>query len=187
MLPTALVPVRIAPTAKRRLAHVLSGAERTRLIRSLFEHVTSVLTDAGLRVITLTPTPSELPASDDVWTDEATGLNAALHAALQRLGHPALVVHADLPLLHPRDVDQILAYDAEVVIARAHDAGTNALLLRRSLRPAFGPDSALVHAARARAAGLSVNVVDIPGFAQDVDTEPALIASGLSSLRGTRP
>jgi 2-phospho-L-lactate/phosphoenolpyruvate guanylyltransferase len=188
MLPTALVPVRIAPTAKGRLAHVLSGAERMRLISSLFEHVTSVLDDAGLRIVVVTPTPAEVPSSLEVWTDEAPGLNGALQAALQRLALPVLIVHADLPLLRSDDVDGLLANDSDVVVARAHDGGTNGLLLRRPLTPAFGADSALVHAARARAAGLSVSVVDIPGFAQDVDTQPALIASGLSSsFRGTRP
>jgi 2-phospho-L-lactate/phosphoenolpyruvate guanylyltransferase len=176
MLPTALVPVRIAPTAKRRLAHVLSGAERMHLIAGLFEHVTSVLQEAGLRIVVLTPTPGEIPSSFDVWTDEAEGLNAAVDAALVRLGCPALVVHADLPSLSVDDVDRVLACRSDVVIARAHDGGTNGLLLREPMRTAFGPGSAFVHAARARSAGLSASVVDLAGGAHHLDTGWALSA-----------
>jgi 2-phospho-L-lactate guanylyltransferase len=187
VLPTALIPVRIGRTAKRRLAHVLGPDERVRLVRTLFEHVASVTSDAGLRVVALTPGNLDPMDGIEVWQDEGSGLNRAVDAAVRRIGAPVLVVHADLPLLGTDDIDQVLASHADVVIARAHDGGTNGLLLRRLMTPAFGPSSASVHARRARSAGLRVHVVDLPGFALDVDDEVGLSACGAAFFPGTRP
>lgn len=187
MLPTALIPVRIAPTAKRRLAHVLGPSERMRLVRELFEHVCAVLLDAGLVVAALSPTEIDVPDAVELWRDEAAGLNAAVGAALARLPPPVLVVHADLPRLGPSDIDRVLGADADVVIARAHDGGTNGLLLRRMISPAFGRGSAVAHARRAREAGLRAYVAETPGFALDVDDESSLSACGAFSSRDMRP
>jgi 2-phospho-L-lactate guanylyltransferase (CobY/MobA/RfbA family) len=168
MLPSALIPVRIAPTAKKRLAHVLGPAGRMDLMQRLFDHVASVLEDAGLDVVALT---------DD------GGLNAVVRAALAQVGAPALVVHADLPALRVEDVSRLLDIDGDVVIARSVDGGTNGLLLRSVIAPAFGVRSAHEHAARARRAGLVTRVVDIPGFARDIDDPASLTRYGASFLK----
>ena len=187
LVPPALIPVRTGPTAKRRLAHVLRAPERAALVRSLLDHVVGVLTSVGLRVVVLTPEPVDVPGAE-VWTDEAPGLNAAVAAALPRLGPPALVVHADLPLLSPADVETSLNSEADVVIARSYDGGTNGLLMRTLLRPAFGVGSAAAHADRARRAGLRAAVLDIPGFAMDVDDEVGLsVCDGAGVSPYTRP
>ncbi len=168
MVPTALIPVRIAPTAKQRLAHVLPPQARAELMRRLFDRVAGVLSAAGLEVVSL---------MDD------GGLNAVVRDGLRRIGVPALVVHADLPLLSVADVDAVLAEDADVVIARAFDGGTNGLLLRNGLiEPAYGVLSAHEHAARARAAGMSCRVIDVPGFARDIDDPASLTRYGASFL-----
>jgi len=174
LLLPALIPVRMGPTAKRRLAHVLSAAERAALVRSLLDHVVAVL-------------PVDVQGAE-IWTDEAPGLNAAVAAALERLGPHALVVHADLPLLSAADVDAVLGAEGDVVIARSYDGGTNGLLMRSIIRPAFGVGSALMHADRARRAGLRAAVLDIPGFAMDVDDEVGLSAcDGAGVSPYTRP
>jgi 2-phospho-L-lactate guanylyltransferase len=185
--PTALIPVRTGPTAKRRLAHVLDARERAELVRTLLDRVVEVLTVVGLRIVVLTPEATDVEGAE-VWTDAAPGLNAAVAAALEKLGTPVLVVHADLPLVGAADVETVLADQTDVVIARSYDGGTNGLLLRAPLRPAFGVGSALMHADRARRAGLTASVLDIPGFAMDVDDEVGLSAcenAGVS--RYTRP
>jgi 2-phospho-L-lactate/phosphoenolpyruvate guanylyltransferase len=183
MVSTALVPIRMGPVAKRRLAHVADAPQRVMLVRDLFEHVTGVLLDAGLDVIALAP--HALSASGvQIWHDAAPGLNAAVDEAVGRTGVPVLIVHGDLPVLSVADVHAVLESDADVVIGRATDGGTNALLLRRSMRVAFGRGSALAHARRARAAGLRTAVIDRPGLAVDVDDEAALIAwRGAASQR----
>ena len=189
--PTAIVPVRTGPTVKRRLAHVLGAQERRELVRTMFEHVVSVLDACGLHVVALSPHP--LPDSPyEVWTDAAPSLNAALDDAVRRAGTPALIMHADLPRVAAEDVEALLDIDGDIVIARARDGGTNALLMRERIRCAFGASSALAHAARARSAGLRTHVLDRPGLALDVDdgaslTASAWRASGASIASSRRP
>lgn len=187
MLPTALIPVRISRTAKRRLAHVLAPDERIRLVHRLLEHVVTVVRDCGVPIVLLAS--DEVPdiPGVEVWRDAKTGLNRAIGSALDRLGPPVFVIHADLPLIGAADIDIVLRSDADVVIARARDGGTNGLLMRRLIKPAFGSASAATHAARARAAGYRTHVLDIPGFALDVDDESGLSASGVASVLGKRP
>lgn len=187
LAPPALIPVRLGPTAKRRLAHVLDAGRRAELVRGLLDHVIDVLMQVGSRIVVLTPEATDV-AGADVWVDQAPGLNAAVAAAVDVLGAPVLVVHADLPLLAPADVDAVISDGADVVIARSYDGGTNGLLLRSSLRPAFGAGSALMHSRRARGAGLVASVLDVPGFAIDVDDEVGLSACGtVRAFPHTRP
>lgn len=177
MPPTAIVPVRITPLAKRRLAHLVPARARADLVRSLFDHVTRTLLDAGLDVVALAPHPIDVPDDVELWADEAPTLNGALAAAAERTGVPVALIHADLPLLTVDDVWALIDAPGDVVIARSLDGGTNALLLRAKLRPMFGRNSALVHARRARAEGLRARVIDRPGLALDVDDPAALTAS----------
>jgi 2-phospho-L-lactate guanylyltransferase len=177
MLPVALVPVRLTPLAKRRLAHKLPAAERTGLVLALFNRVVAALQGAGLDVVALAPHDVDVPDGVELWIDEAPGLNGAIGRAVERTGIPVMVVHADLPDVTAADVTSVLSIPGDVVIARARDGGTNVLLLRSKLRPSFGPNSALLHAQRARAAGLRTIVVDHPGLALDVDDAAGLTAS----------
>lgn len=147
----------------------------------LFEHVVDVLQDCGLPVVALSPTPLER-SPVEVWADDAPDLNAALGVVIERLGTPVLVVHADLPLLSIGDVHAVLADDADAVVARAVDGGTNGLLMRRPMRPAFGPGSAFEHAQAMRRLGGRASVLDLPGFALDVDDEPSLRSTAYKRL-----
>ena len=152
----------------------------------MFEHVVDVLRACDLRVVALSPQPLAAAGAVETWTDAASGLNAALDAAVVRAGTPVLIVHADLPLVAPDDIEDVLRTAGDVVIARARDGGTNALLMRTRIRCAFGTSSALAHASRARAAGLRASVIDRPGLALDVDDEAALTAAS-TAWRVRRP
>jgi 2-phospho-L-lactate guanylyltransferase len=164
---------------------VIDAAARRDLISRLSEHVMEVLGSLGLRVVALTPQPDQLDvlSGQEVWADEATSLNAAIDRAVDRTGLPALVIHGDLPFVSSDDVNAMIDAPADVVIARARDGGTNALLMRKRIRSAFGTRSALAHAARARASGLRTHVIDRPGLALDVDDEASLSASASSRAR----
>ncbi len=171
----ALVPVRLAPPAKLRLAHVLSPAERTCLVQALFRHVSGVLEEAGLDVVALAAGGRPTAPEVEVWDDPGIGLNRGLSWALRRLGGRALILPADLPWITAEDVRGLLREPGELVVARAHDGGTNALALRRpGLAPAFGSGSALAHADGGRRAGLHTRVVDLPAFRWDLDDEAML-------------
>jgi 2-phospho-L-lactate guanylyltransferase len=176
--PVAIVPVKRMQDAKVRLAHVVEPRARAMLARSLFEHVTGVLVRAGLRTIALTPELHEpIAPTMEVWHDAGRGLNGALRSALSRFRGPAFVVPADLPWLAPEDVWRALAEPGDVVVCRSTDGGTNGLLMRARIEPAFGPDSALAHARAARRAGLQARVVRIDGFERDLDDAGALRAA----------
>lgn len=182
----ALVPVRLAPSAKLRLAHVLPPAERRRLVEALFRHVTRVLEEAGLDVVALAAGRTPARPEVEVWDDPGTGLNGGLSWALGRLGGRALIVPADLPWVTAEGVRTLLWEPGDLVVARAHDGGTNALLLRRpGLVPAFGARSALAHADGGRRTGLHARVVDLPAFRWDLDDEATLRRSaGSPALAG---
>lgn len=177
----ALVPVRLAPPAKLRLAHVLSPAERNALVERLFRHVTGALEEAGLDVVALAAGGRPTAPGVEVWEDLGTGLNRGLSWALHRLGGRALVVPADLPWVTAKDVRTLLGEPGDLVVARALDGGTNGLVLRRpGPTPTFGTRSALAHADGGRRAGLHTRVVDLPAFRQDLDDEAALRRSASS-------
>jgi 2-phospho-L-lactate guanylyltransferase len=186
-LPTALIPVRLGPTAKRRLAHVLGPRQRAELVERLLARVVEVVTESGLHAVVLSSEPAEV-AGAEVWTDQAPGLNPAIDAALAQLPLPVIVIHADLPLLSAADIDAVIAVEADIVIARSYDGGTNGLLMHAPVRPAFGASSAYLHAQHARGAGLTASVLDLPGFAMDVDDEVGLsVCASAGVSPRTRP
>lgn len=193
---TAVVPLRDGVSGKSRLAAVLDGDSRRRLVRVLARHVvTTLLASDGIgRVVVVTADPvftRETLAGLEVEVLEQPadrpGLNGALEHAREVLAArgsgPLLVAHADLPALTPEDVAALLAEDAQVVIATdRYRSGTNLLLLdsetSESFEPSeaggfrfrFGVGSLAAHVAEAEAHGLEVTVVHRPGTAVDLDT-----------------
>lgn len=180
--PVAIVPFRSGAGAKMRLAHVLPAAERAALAQALFERVTNVLVSCGLRVVAVCSAPTAAPEGVEVRLQTARGLNASLRDALWNTGVPALVVPADVPSVRKVDVLRLLAETGDVVVVPSADGGTNALLLRRMIAPAFGPRSALAHLRAARDAGHRARCVEIEAFARDVDDEAALTALSTSVI-----
>jgi 2-phospho-L-lactate guanylyltransferase len=185
----ALVPAKRFEAAKSRLGGVLDGAERAAFARRMFEHVVSTLGASNaferLAVVTDSDEVARLaeglgalalsdPASARTLADR---VDASL-AELERHGATAaLVVMGDLPTLTVDDVGRLVRglQVADVVVApdgRGHH--TNALGLRvpAPFRTHFGDAESLArHRETATAASLTVNVVETPGLAFDVDTE----------------
>jgi 2-phospho-L-lactate guanylyltransferase len=166
-----LVPLKALDLAKSRLADALSADERAELMRSLLERVVGVVREAGVERITVVTARSI--EGYDIWLDRGLAWNDALAAAAAEVVTTPIVavISADLPLVQPDEVEELLeATPAQgIAIARALDGGTNAVSMRPPglVRTHFGePQSAAVHA------GLGVEhvVVDLPGLAFDVDT-----------------
>lgn len=194
----ALVPVNRLDRAKRRLAGLLSPAEREALTTATLLTVLDALAGAGIPAFVLTAdqraatiaTPSASVIPEDA---ERSGLNGQLEGALARLrsdcpGASVLVLHADLPLADGAAIAVLLAAappPPSATLVRSGDGGTNALLLNPPghFPLAYGPDSAGRHALAARAAGLRVVMVDEPRLALDLDT-PADIAKLLGMPGG---
>lgn len=189
----AVVPVKEFARAKGRLAQALGPAMRARLARAMAEDVLSAMqhADVAERLCVV----SDSLAGRDLalhrgatWFDEgrvaaASGLNGAVagvaSAAESRGATALLIVHADMPLLTPADIQHVvatwraLADGQRVVMARSRDGGTNILLVERpqSFNYHYGPGSHARHLAECARRGCVAASVDLPGAALDIDTE----------------
>lgn len=166
----AIVPLNLGRACKTRLAGLLTGEERERLVAAMARHVVgrvrSVPSVTEVRVLS----PDRPDLLHVAWLpDLGRGLNAELAAAFAR--GRTLVIHGDLPLLAGDEVADLIAAAERAGAALAPDragVGTNALALAeaRAFTPAFGHRSLarhfelLPHAAR----------IDRPGLALDLDT-----------------
>jgi 2-phospho-L-lactate guanylyltransferase len=150
---------------------------------AMLRHVVEVALAADVGPVALAtsePTAPELAKELGVGLVSDGGLpwnEGLMHALGEVRPTPVAVLYlaGDLPLLRADEVRYLVApADRDgVTIGRAHDGGTNALVVRPALgmMPAFGVSrSSESHETRAREAGIAVRIVDIPGVALDVDT-----------------
>lgn len=188
---TALVPVRGLAAGKHRLAAALGAQERRALVEAMLVDVLRSLSASPAVALSLVvssaPEVAPIAAAEHalLLPDAPGGLNASLTAALTWVaaafpGNAALIVPADLPGLTPALLaTHVLAREAEVVIARSCDGGTNLLLFRSLPAPplCFGPESCARHEAAARAMRRTVAVVEHPVLARDLDNAEDLRAA----------
>lgn len=165
MTPAVFIPIRSFHEAKKRLASVLSSADRARLAEALAGRTIAAVHDAGL-------TPTVISSAGEVlaWADDSGVATVADPGSLDAAAHLAtavpewLVVHADLPLLRPSDLGGLTsAGDARPVVAPSYDGGTTAILGSGPFPFSYGPASFhrhVAHAARVHVA---------PGFLLDID------------------
>jgi 2-phospho-L-lactate guanylyltransferase len=178
-----LVPLKRLDRAKTRLAGSLSVHDRATLMRALVANAAAQAQAAsGVERVTLVssdPAAAALAREHGIeWFDDrALPWNEALTAAMREVVGAELVgiVSADLPLLRAPDLEALAAATPArgAAIARATDAGTNAVFMRpvAGFETCFGvAGSAARHAELARAAGLDAVVVDRPGTAVDLDS-----------------
>lgn len=182
----AVLPVKRFEVAKSRLASVLSGAERARLARSMFEHVMGVLGRSpllsGVVVVTdSTDVAGAVGGRAAVLRDPpgartlADRVDFALRDVAERGAAAALVLVSDLPKVTDDDITRLLDELGRCDVVLARDAGgahTNALGVRLGFdfRTSFGSDESFrLHREAAARAGLSVRLVESPTLAFDVD------------------
>jgi 2-phospho-L-lactate guanylyltransferase len=172
--------------AKRRLAAVLSPAERAELVDAMLRDVLEALDRRGLISCTVVATHDEtatrlaVAAGAEVREDPERSYNslvARLARHLQREGARFVaIVPADLPLLADDDfavLDLLEAGPPAAVVAPdRHGGGTNLLALSPPTlcAPSYGPGSFARHRASADRAGARVHLAGSPGLALDIDT-----------------
>lgn len=180
------MPHRGLEAAKTRLGEVLDSEEREALAAELLRRVLGVAATACADLVVITPSPALAgivqPAGARLVVQRGLGLNEGLDqaraAALADGVRTLVVLHGDLPNLHPEDVAALcgaLPADADRGIAIAPDRperGTNGLVVRPPdlINFRFGTDSFAAHLAEARSAGVEPVVVRRPGLAFDLDT-----------------
>ena len=165
---TAIVPLKTAGRRKTRLAAALSPLERDRLTQVLFDRLIGVLEacPAICRISILSE--ARLGRADLGWLpDRGRGLNAELQAV--EIAGPRLIIHADLPLVTPDDVEALVAAarGGGAIAPDRHGTGVNALALDTgvSIDFRFGPGSFARHREQA-----ALTIVARPGLALDIDT-----------------
>jgi 2-phospho-L-lactate guanylyltransferase len=195
----AIVPVKVLSKSKVRLSSLLDSKGRADLTVAMLKDVlfalgkarrvgsvTVVSADRKLRAIT------EKFGAGFVWEARRRGLNKALILAIMQTDRgdtsATLIMHADLPLITGRDVDEFLKQSSgyAVTLNPSKDgAGTNALLLERAriIRPAFGRNSCERHMLLAKRKGLSCKVVRLEGIGFDID-EPMDLLQLVGRERG---
>ncbi len=183
----AIVPVKPFVRAKSRLAAVLPAVRRQALAEGLFRHSIETLinTPAIARVTVLSRGSRALAIAHDygIHTIQETGapnLNASLQRAAEIVRLEGwdglLVLPADLPLVIPEDIEQIVYQGrylmSVVVVPDRHEDDTNALLVRPAgLIPfSFGADSFHRHQILAEKAGATVLTYRSDRIALDIDT-----------------
>jgi 2-phospho-L-lactate guanylyltransferase len=180
----AIVPVKTLATAKGRLARLLTAPERRALMQAMIEDVLSALLAArGVeRVGVISPDPVVLGQAAmcgaEPLLDRASELNGALAQAAHYYAAEGagklLVVHADLPLVAPTEIEQMIAESREspgAVLAPSRDGGTNALLVAppQALPFRFGAHSLAQHVAAARERNVDLRLFHRPGLELDID------------------
>jgi 2-phospho-L-lactate guanylyltransferase len=180
----AVVPIKGFDAPKQRLADVLSPDERSSLAEHMLRDVLVALTDlAGVLVISGDEQVLNMARWQGVRVlreDQPGGYSAAVRqagAVLAGEGVDAMMhVPGDVPLITKAEVAQIadlemLAPAACVVPSRDRD-GTNCLALWPPdlFHPAFGRDSFNRHCQIARDSGVEPTILELEGFALDIDT-----------------
>jgi len=176
--------------AKSRLAAALDSRQREHLARALFVRTEQFFASAFAAMPRLVVTAEKQAAAllsegtQLLYESHAEGLNAAAEKArlwaLERRFRQLLLVAADVPLWRRSEVLELLqaARTHDLALARAHDGGSNALLLRlpaTGFAFAYGEGSAAAHQHNAAKAGLSCQICDLPLLSRDLDVPDDLL------------
>lgn len=191
-----VIPMKAPSRAKQRLMSVLNMSQREalalRLYRQTLHFFTHYYPQANCLVVTNSAKVADIATGFGVCTlieNRSQGLNAAVKGATHwsiEHGYPIqLVVPADIVKLNTLEIDAMLqAVQAgnQVVIAKAKDSGTNALIttppnaieFQYGIQP-DGSQSAFAHLKQARLNQLRVEVLNLPDLSQDIDWPTDLI------------
>jgi 2-phospho-L-lactate guanylyltransferase len=186
-----IIPVKMLSKSKSRLSDVLSLKERQMLTLSMFEDVLRSVTNSQAidRVIVISPdlAVSKIAKSygvDVIAEKTSRGMNPAVREAIEyssRKGaQKVLVIPADIPLVAPRDLEEIvsLGKDVPVVISPSKsEKGTNALLLSPPdiIPTSYGQNSFKLHIDAAMRRGIRVETYRSKRVALDIDRPEDLI------------
>lgn len=187
----AIVPIKTLEAAKRRLADVLSPEERRALMLAMARDVLSALARCpaltGVLIVSRTPEADALAQTfgterfmESPDADLSQALTQAADYARDHLhARGVMIVPADVPLIEPDEIAEILAGHRSVTVMPDDEhLGTNGLICTPPDRIRFRFDgrSFRPHVDAARAAGAEPRIVPSPRFALDVDTPDDLRA-----------
>ena len=182
----AVVPSKQFGVAKKRLAALLSEAERVALAEVMLCDVLAALHAStevsGIIVVSKEPAAQRLAekygahfvpeAHNDLSLAVAQGGAFAATCGARAM----LMVPGDVPLVTAREVDQLVRLHGSgiglTLVPDRERTGTNGLAVSPIdlITFSYGVDSFSIHAEAARAAGGSVQVLELDGLSLDIDT-----------------
>lgn len=185
-----VIPVKDFGRSKQRLAAVLDSEQRRRCCQAMTDDVLSAVTSLsgldGISLVSSAPEAKGLAQRFGVeYLDEtalnASGLNAVLEASISELGRrgqqDVMVLHADLPLVTPAELAQVIDQyktsptPAMLIAGDRHGTGTNGLIVPTASKPrlGFGAGSFSKHIEEAARLKLTPLKVVLSGFGRDID------------------
>ncbi|MEM7097541.1 MAG: 2-phospho-L-lactate guanylyltransferase [Pseudomonadota bacterium] len=181
----AIVPVKTFDRAKQRLANVLSEEERRALMLAMARDVLTCLSTStqlsGILIVSRAPEADALAqafGTERFAESPDANLAESLEQATQHLianfqATGVIVVPADVPGIHPAELDEILAnHESVTILPDTDNIGTNGLVCSPPLCMPYVFDgrSFKPHVDGAFAAGITPKIVPNTRFVLDVDT-----------------
>ncbi len=181
----ALLPVKNPENAKQRLNGLLGRAERASLARLMYEHTLAAVCAASgidrVAVVTSDAAVAEharasgaLVFEEREQVSHSASADAACRRAMELGATTALLIPIDVPLATSADFERLAAAAKRglAIVPSADGAGTNALVRTPPdvIQSRFGPGSFRAHVEQARAKGVPVEVLRLPGLMFDIDT-----------------
>jgi 2-phospho-L-lactate guanylyltransferase len=196
-----LIPIKDPTHAKTRLSELLSEEERRRLAWAMFEDVSRAAATACKpdRVVMVSSFAPALERAHDLGWDvlieesqisESVSVDWASRVLSERGFDTVMRLPADLPLVQPADIDELLSIELDspgaLLVPSRDGTGTNAIIRTPpALFPSrFGPNSFALHRQEAALVGVDCVIVNNARIALDID-EPADVESLMESARGT--
>ena len=197
-----LIPFKDPSRAKTRLAKLLSEDERRRLALAMLDDVSRAAAAASQadRIFLISSFAPALQRARDLGWDllieesqisESASVDWACGILSERGFKTAMRLPADVPLVRPADIDELLSIRLEtpgaLLVPSREGSGTNAIVRTPPhLFPSrFGPDSLALHKQEAARVGVECVIVQNPRIALDVD-EPADLEQLIEHGQGTQ-
>jgi len=186
----AVMPVKDFTKAKSRLGPVLTADECAALAMNMAVDVARAIRNSGqVDGVTLLGSDPDVEAlaaelgcdylEEFRDADLSSNLNIAAKKLEKRGIRTLLVIPGDLPMLHARDIDGLLAEAGGglCVCPAGRDGGTNAIVITppAAIQFRFGEESARRHLEAGEAAGLISMEIELDAFSHDIDTPADLI------------
>ena len=173
--------------AKTRLRTFLTEAEREELAMRMLKDVLVALSESNIEEVEIISRCSKEELLNalklelrnlklTVRVDEK-GLNEVLNEVIHDEKDPRLIIMADIPLVTPESINELIGYEADVVIAPGRNGGTNALFMRKPCEfvVSYYGVSCLEHIETAKGRNLSYTVHDSFFISADIDEDDDLM------------
>lgn len=168
--------------AKSRLSTILKDDERQLFATLMLEDVIRSLKSSAVDEIILLSTSEEgigaIESSHGIeCLIDDRDLNSAINSILKNETNPVMVVMSDLPLIGSSEIDEMLDFREDLVIAPGIGGGTNILVVRspEHFRVDYYGNSLQDHINIARKHGLSFYIYYSFLAAVDIDEEADLV------------